>query len=47
MEVPSLGVESGLPVYAMATAMPDPLIQRARPGIEPESYWILVGFLTR
>ena len=29
------------------TARRDPLTHRARPGIEPTSSWILVGFLTR
>ena len=55
-EVPSLGVESELQLlaYTTATATPDPsiahgnagsLTHRVRPGIEPESSWILVRFV--
>ena len=52
-EAPSLGVklELRLPAYATATATPDlscvcDLHHWARPGIKPESSWILVGFVT-
>ena len=48
MEVPRLGVESELQVlaYAIATATPESLTHWARPGIKPESSWILVGLIT-
>ena len=48
MEVPGLGVESELQLltYATAAAMPNPLTHSARPGTEPTSSWILVGFVT-
>ena len=39
MEVPRLGVKLELQLLAYTTAT-------ARPGIEPESSWILVGFVT-
>ena len=57
MEVPRLGVdmELQLPAYTTATAMPDSntttqsnarsLTHWARPGIEPTTSWLLVGFV--
>ena len=51
MEVPRLGVESVLwsrlsQPTPQLTAMLDPLTHSARPGIEPTSSRILVGFIT-
>ena len=48
MEVPRPEVESELhvPTTPQLTAMPDPLTHRVRPDIEPESSWMLVGFIT-
>ena len=48
MEVPRLGVKSELQLlaYARARAMPDPSPTEQGQGIEPESSWILVGFVT-
>ena len=43
MEVPSLGVDLELQVLAYATAAATRL---SRPGIEPETSWLLVGFIT-
>ena len=49
MEIPRLGVESELqlPAYTTAQAMWDPSSWQhwARPGMEPMSSWILVGFV--
>ena len=48
MEVPRLGVEWGLqlPAYTVAHSSVASLTHRARPGIEPASSWIRVGFDT-
>ena len=48
MEIPRLVVklELQLLAYSTATAMPDPLTHWLRPGIEPASSWILVGFIS-
>ena len=47
MEVPRLGVESELQLLAYTTAHCNArsLTHWARPGIKPESSWILVGFV--
>ena len=47
MEVPKLGVESELQllVYTTAHGNTRSLTRWARPGIEPASSWILVGFI--
>ena len=45
MEIPRLGVkgELQLPAYTIAHGS---LTHRVRPGMEPASSWILVGFIT-
>ena len=47
MEVPRLGVESELQpsTYTTAHGNAGSLTQRARPGIEPLSSWMLLGFV--
>ena len=48
MEVPRLGVESELqlPAYATAHVNARSLTHCVRPGVEPTSSWIPVGFVT-
>ena len=48
MKTYRLGVqwELHLPAYTTATEMLDPEPTKARPGIKPESSWILVAFVT-
>ena len=48
MEVPRLGVKSELqlPAYTTAHGNAESLTHWARPGIEPTSSWVLVGFVT-
>ena len=48
MKVPRLGVQSELPLLPTPTAHSHPgsLTHWARPGIQPASSWVLVGFTT-